>query len=201
LAPSLTDTNVLSSSVAHFANGGAVTTPRSASLGLGANLSADATRVIKADYTFSFKDDLLADPKALGQNCNPDTGAFLASSRFAPAGAMIDGDLKLADTFVALLTPMQIGAQPGLTFAKKGGKPPDVLQSDVTFVVDASGSAAPSWKLVPVSYQSGASPLFAAAHNSTDEVLVTIGANTPATTTAHNIGKANSAIAQAVGGS
>jgi hypothetical protein len=48
-------------------------------------------------------------------------------------------------------------------------------------------------------HQSGSIPLLALNRNSTDEILVTIGANTPSTTTAHNIGKANSAVAQAAG--
>ena len=173
---------------------------RAFSIAFGGSASADATRKIGSNYTFSFKDDLLYNEQVLSDSCNPETGAIRPNSILASSGVLVDSDLKLGDTFVGLLKPRIIASQPNLLFSKPGKMVPDVLQSDVTFVVSATGSVAPMWKLTPVSYQSGSNPLWSASRNSTDEVLVTIGANTPDTTTAHNIGKANSAVAQAISG-
>ena len=134
IAPGLSDTTIYHNNVTTFAHGGNVTTGRSFILGLGGNFSAEANRKLSADYTFSVKDDLLQDEKALADNCNAMTGA-----RNTPnAGLMIDGDLKLGEAFVALLTPNIINNPEKGEFVNTGAAP-DTLQTDVTFTLELIG--------------------------------------------------------------
>ncbi len=71
---------------------------------------------------------------------------------------------------------------------------PKTLTTTIIFVVKASGNVNPMWKLVPTSFSTASSPLFALNRNNTDILLVTIGATAADATTAHNIAKTGAAV-------
>lgn len=189
LAPSLASTKILPNSVATFPQGGNVTTARFFTLGLGANLSAEANRKLSVDYTYAVKGDLLADERTLAEQCDAMTG-----ERKKPyAGMLIDGDLKIGDSFLGMLKPYLIN-NPILGNTTRTATAPDTLQVDITFTLDTAASVGPMWKLVPVSYFTGSTPLATADRRAIDEVIVTIGAKGGATDVAHNIAKQGSKI-------
>lgn len=197
IAPGLSASAFRPNNVTVFKSGNIVTSQQF-SLGIGASGSVDANRQITTDYTFSIVDDLLSWKPAGGgfdtaSNCDEETGAV----KEPRVGAMIEGDLKIADSFYDLVIPyLARGAGKPITQTE----PPDTLQTTIIFTLNGSGTASPFWKLVPVSYGSSSTPFLTAARNSTDEVIVTFGPAGSATSTAHNITKANSGAA-AVGAS
>ena len=192
IAPSLSDTALYPNKITSFTHGGNIVSPQSFSLGIGVSGSAEANRKISTDYTFSIRDDLLNFKNSnfdIVEDCDENTGAL----KLPTTGAMISGDLRIADSFLGLLGYYTAQTQNNGANQPLGkALPPDTLQTDITFTLNGSGSVSPFWKLVPISPGSSTLPLLAASRNSIDEVLVTLGPNTPATATAHNITKANS---------
>jgi hypothetical protein len=168
-----------------FLNKSVVTTPRNFGLAGGANLSSDATRVIQVDYTFDFAHDFFADPKLR----NPDEVKHLCSPY---SGALIDGDLKIYDSFRAILLPYQLTPNNKAADVKfLSGSPgtTSIMQTHITFILAATGSITPAWKLVPVSYNINSNPFFQSSRTSTDDVIITIGKKAPAVAQAQDITK------------
>src|SRR5271155_2823692 len=77
LSPSATVTNILENSVKSFPVGGDVTTAQTSALGLGAQGSADATRVETISFTYAFR-DLLAEGRINGP-CDHEDGILIRS--------------------------------------------------------------------------------------------------------------------------
>lgn len=189
LAPSLASTKIFPNNVTTFAQGGNVTTGQSFTLGVSGNFSAEANRKLSTDYTYSMQNDLLADESTLAKVCDAMTGARTKPN----TGMLIDGDLKIGDSFIGMLKPYLIN-NPQLGATTDTATAPDTLQVDITFTLDGSGTIGPMWKLVPVSYFPGATSLATADRHAIDEVIVTIGAKGPATDKAHDIAKQGSKI-------
>jgi hypothetical protein len=189
-----------------FLNKSIVTTPRNFGLAGGANVSSDATRVIQVGYTFDFARDFFADPKLK----NPDEIKYVCSPY---SGVLIDGDLKIYDSFRAILLPYELTPEnmtadikflsgtPGALSATAGTSPKtpgtssttpgtqSTMQTHITFILAATGNVTPAWKLVPVSYNVSSNPFFQMGRTTTDDVIVTIGKKAPEVAQAHDITK------------
>jgi hypothetical protein len=107
------------------------------------------------------------------------SGSTIASICKRPGGVLIEGDLKLREWLVMSLRTAFV--QGGVTgdFAKdlqneiKVAKK-DVLQNQITFVVQYSGSVTPAWKLVQITAnQSG--NFFNAQRTRTQDLVITLG--------------------------
>jgi hypothetical protein len=178
LNPGVTVTEPLASSVKKFSSG-TVTTGQSQGLGVGASLSADATRQDVSDYTISIKD-------AYVQHANWYThgGELCSGSR---DGVLVDSDLHIYDWLDSRLRPYIV--EDSLKDVA-----PKTLTTTITFVVKASGNLNPSWKLVPTSFSTASSPLFSLNRNNTDIILITIGATAADAKAAHDIAKTGAAV-------
>jgi hypothetical protein len=166
-----------------FLNKSVVTTTRNFGLAGGINASSDATRVIQVDYSFDFARDFFSDPKAeVPQNID------LICSH--PPGLYIDSDLKVADSFDAILWPY--AERPNKNnidspYFIKGTS--STMQTHITFIVAATGNITPAWKLVPVSFNLSSNPFFQTGRTQTDDVIITIGPKAKEVATAHDITK------------
>jgi hypothetical protein len=116
-----------------LANGEVLDTAQSFSLGLGLNVSSDATRVEQVEFTYRFK-DLLAERPIV--SCEQQ-GNFL-----------IKGDLKIGQF---INNKIFLAAVPGTVTPPYGGVPYSVFSYQITFVVSYGGGITPSWTLVQVS--------------------------------------------------
>jgi hypothetical protein len=141
--PSITYTDIMSNNVRKFSSGN-ITTPRSFSLGAGANVSADGTRIGKVNFFFVFN-DFLANPEAPAIDL---TGPCEHQSP-----VLLESHLKLDDWIEQALLPVETNAN----LVPIGyNQPTSLISHEVTFVIKASGNITPSWKLVPVSFNTGA---------------------------------------------
>jgi len=178
LNPGVTVTAPLANSVKKFGSG-TVTTGQSSGVGVGASLSADATRQDVSDYTISMKDAYIK---------HADSYTHVGALCTAPHdGVLLQSDLHLYDWLDSRLRPYIV--EDSLKDVA-----PKTLTTTITFVVKASGNVNPMWKLVPTSFSTASSPLFALNRNNTDILLVTIGATAADATTAHNIAKTGAAV-------
>jgi hypothetical protein len=160
--PSLTYTDILSNDIRKFSNG-AVTTPRTFSLGAGASVSADGTRTGKVNFFFVFKDFL----------ANPDAPAIdLTHSCDHQAPVLLESHLKLDDWIEQALYPVETKAN----ITPIGyNLPTSLISHEVTFVIKVSGNITPVWKLLPVSFNTGTLPFLQANRNQTNDLLITLG--------------------------
>ena len=182
LNPGLTLRQLLPSVVTAFPNKTSVTTPQTASLGLGALLSSDATRTENVDYTFVVKTDFLEN-QGIYANAAPNC---------VPTGDQpLEGDLKIQDWLDSVTFPFY---QPH----NVDNIPPDVLTHEVEFVVVVSGNITPTWTLVRVSANTAAS-FATAGRTTTGDVIISIGPLKGDTLQgAHNIAKINSGFSSAL---
>jgi hypothetical protein len=159
-----------------------VTTPRNFGLAGGVNVSSDATRVIQVDYSFDFAKDFFADPKLKHSDeiknlCSPYSGLF------------VDGDLKVYDSFSAILLPYQESPDNKNADIKFVSGTSSTMQTHITFIVAGNGSITPAWKLIPVSFNLNSNPFFQSGRTRTDDVIITIGKKAPEVASAHDITK------------
>jgi hypothetical protein len=164
-----------------FPNKSVVPSPRNFGLGSGASLSSDAQRTIQADYSFNFEHDFFGDPKIR----NPTN---LESICHPFSGFLIDSDLKIYDSFKAILYPDTLVPRTDYDEKFFTGTS-NTMQTHIVFTLAASGYVTPAWKLVPVSYNVNSNPFFQATRNSTNDVLITIGKEPTEVATAQNITK------------
>jgi hypothetical protein len=165
-----------------FTNKSIVTTPRNFGLSGGVNVSSDAARVIQVDYNFDFAKDFFADPKLK----NPEEAKLVCSPY---SGIFMQGDLKVYDSFNAILLPHELTPQNHAADLKFLSGDSSTMQTHITFIVAGNGSITPAWKLVPVSYNVSSNPFFQSSRTRTDDVIITIGKKAPAVETAHDITK------------
>jgi hypothetical protein len=165
-----------------FLNKSVVTTPRNFGLSGGANVSSDATRVIQVDYSFDFARDFFADPKLKA----PEEKVALCSPY---GGLFIDGDLKVYDSFAAILFPYTDSSENKNDVKNFVSGTSSTMQTHITFIVAGTGSITPAWRLVPVSYNVTSNPFFQAGRTSTDDVIITIGKKPQEVAAAHDITK------------
>ncbi len=181
LNPGVSYKQLLPGVVTTFPNKTSVTTNQSFSLGLGGTLSSDATRTEMVDYTFSIKNDFLANKVQYSADPNK-----VCQS----GGLFITGDLKIRDWLFATTFPFYL--------PNNAKNPPDVLSHEVAFVIVANGNITPSWTLVSISANTAGS-LVAAGRTDTGDVIVSIGpSNSPKLQSAHDIAKINSGFSTAL---
>jgi hypothetical protein len=160
--PSLSYTDILSNDIRKFPNGN-VTTSRAFSLGAGVSVSADGTRTGKVNFFYVFR-DFLANPNAAGID--------LTKSCEHQSNYLLESHLKLDDWIEQALYPPITKANLTPTGYNQ---PTSLISHEVTFVIKASGSITPSWKLVPVSFNTGVLPFIQANRNQTNDLLITLG--------------------------
>jgi hypothetical protein len=178
LNPGVTLKKLLPSVVTTFDNKTSVTTPQSASLGLGGLLQADATRTENIDYTYVVKINFLG---------NQTKRPVAPRPCKEPGGIFLDADLKIQDWLDAATLPYFISAADPREVDKT---PPDVLTHEANFVAMVSGNVTPSWTLVNVSANT-ANNLAAAGRTTTGDIIVSLG-QPGKVQPAHDIAKINS---------
>lgn len=193
LTPGASLTALLPNAATHV-GGATITTPQSFSMGLGGQLSSDATRIDTSDYTFDLASDFLHNSQYAGNS--PTCSKY--------TGVLTDGDLQIYDFLDSRTFPYEISTNAGAT-QNVDLKAPSTLQTDITFVVAASGNVTPTWKFVAVTANTN-NPLLNSGRTQTDDILLTLGPTAPgggasqALTDAHNIGKQNSGFSSALYG-
>jgi hypothetical protein len=76
------------------------------------------------------------------------------------------------------------------------GSSPDTVSLEIKFVIVSSGNLTPTWKLVRLTANNGAGPLFATGRTRTHDLIITIGPANQMTLNTHLA----SQIGQAVSG-
>jgi hypothetical protein len=161
--PSISYTDLLPNSITKFSNGN-ITSARFFSLGAGASVSADGTRTGKVNFFFVFKDFLAKMPR--------EEYTDLTIPCDHQSSILLESHLKLDDWIDQALMPAVTNANLTPTGYNQ---PTSVISHEVNFVIKLSGNITPSWKLVPVSFNTGSLPLFQANRNQTNDLLITLG--------------------------
>jgi len=162
LSPGLSLTTPFENAITRFPNGN-VTTPQSFSLGLGGTLSADATRIDKLNYFYVLSDFLDEGPKNL--SCIP--------IRNDKGDLFLQSDLKLREWLYIAALPKFTGIVEYPAAVVQGQQ--NVISHEVKFEIISSGNITPTWKLVRVSANTGASPLFGTSRDRTQDLIITLG--------------------------
>jgi hypothetical protein len=175
LNPGITFSDPLQNAVKVFPQGGNVTIPRSFTGNLGSANSIDGTRTEIIAFTYSFY-DLLHEQGIqpyLGKPCDNEGGVFIQS------------DLKIRQF---ILNKVFLAKVPGSVIVHPvGGAPVPVASPfstfsyEVTFVASFGLNGTPTWNLTTLS-ANPSSPLFSGSHQRTQDLLITIGKTTRATT-------------------
>ena len=167
LAPGITFTKPLENIVYAFSSGGSVTAKQSRSVGLGASLSSDATRIETISFYYLFSDYLSPDKRL---DCS-DSG-----------DSLLKGNLRIVDFLNEKIT---VGRAPNTVDNKPGKSPFSTFTYQVTFVVTKSGNVTPSWSLARVSANTSGNFLSGQRVN-TDDLTITMGP--PATDSKGEVG-------------
>lgn len=161
LNPGITLKQPMQNAISHFVSGN-VTAAQSFSLGLGAQVSSQATRTEITTFTVHF-DDLLKN-----QGLADDLTDCKGHGRIP-----ILGDLKIKSFMMANLGTATV---PDALPNNGKDSPFDALSYQTTFIVTLAGSANPSWNLVHFTgNNAGNNPLFNAMRKRTQDVLITMG--------------------------
>jgi hypothetical protein len=176
VAPGFTFNNPMRNVIRMFPSGGNVTAQQAQNTALAAALSSGATRTETVGFFYGFDDLLKQKPNTM--DC-------------APAhGLMMDGDLRVLDFMRAKMLAAQV---PGVMGRKYGQSPFDTLSYQVAFVVTATASATPSWKLVYLSANPTA-PFLNGSRARTNDMTLTMG---PATAGGYGTVEPNQAVRDA----
>jgi hypothetical protein len=194
LNPGLTLTQLMPNAVKIFGPGNTVTTPQSFGLGFGATLSSTATRIDKYDPFYPIPFLMIPD--------NPRTSICfdendpLMKDGWRPASSspfILESDLGIEDW---LLGAMEV--DDALPSIGGGGAPAkDTVSYEVKFVIVSSGSVTPTWKLVRVSANSGASPFFNVGRTRTHDLIITIGGPSQQTANTHLASQIGNSVSNA----
>jgi hypothetical protein len=157
LGPGLTTTTPLENSITTFPVGGSVLSSQSTSVGLGASLTAHATRIETISFTVSFKELLSERPIT---TCDQENGV------------MIQSDLKIGQFIFdkSFLSTVPGSVEPFIT----RGPPYEVLSDEITFVASFGGNVTPTWKFARVAVDPSGM-LLTATRTNTDDVIITLG--------------------------
>jgi hypothetical protein len=159
LSPGLAMTRFFPSFNRVLSNGELITGPRTFDFGLGGTLSADAVREQEVTWFLVFGD--LFQEEAFSEADCPLRSPFL-----------IDGDLKIKETLASSVFPASLERNISNPF-EKGGRL-QVVQHQVSFLIEASGNVTPTWRFVDVSANTGV-PLLDLKRNRKDTLLITMG--------------------------
>ncbi len=163
LSPGATYTDPLSSVIKTFSDGSTVSTSRVVTVSAGGQLSSKASRIEKLDFFVTFRDFL--------DHYNPNTDLSKACEHMG--GGPLESDLKLGEWIEVALFANHTDS---IVAPLDRKFPMSVISHEVTFIVKANANATAGWKLVPVSFNQGGSPLFFTERVKTDSVLITLGA-------------------------
>jgi hypothetical protein len=211
LSPGVTLNTILPNAVTTFPNGN-VTSPQSVNVSFGVGGSADATRKAVVSWYIDFRDFTkdkakLAQARLVRDRLYAEARAagspVIASLCNDRNGVLIEGDIKFREWLYMMVTPAFV--QDGVTgdFVQnlkneiKVGKK-DVLQDQITFVMQYNGNVTPSWKLLRVSANPSGT-FFNAQRTRTQDLVITLGP-APNDVKAAAVQKAqNEALASAIG--
>ncbi|MBV9749675.1 MAG: hypothetical protein JO157_12770 [Acetobacteraceae bacterium] len=172
VSPGLSYANPLAGSVRNFSNGTSVSTGRAFTVGAGGSISSEATRIDKLDFFFAFKDFLPnADPATgiLLRNGEPDTDLSVPCAQL---GRYLESDLKLGEWLKEAVNGVYTDAiQPANGYTL----PISVISHEVKFVVLQNANVNPGFRLTEFAFSQSGAPLFQAARNRTDDVLISLG--------------------------
>lgn len=137
-------------------------------LGLGANLSSQATRINTLNY-YNIVSDIYGNGK---EYCHP-----IDIEDAATGSLLIQSDLKLKE-WLASIVLARGTAQVPFTPNRQNGN--NGFSHEVTFEIVTSANIAPMWKLVHAAInQSG--PLFSVNRDRKNDLIITFGPNNPIT--------------------
>lgn len=210
LNPGLSLNQVMANAVKAFGVGNTVTTPQSFSLGFGATLSSTATRIDKFNPQYSIA--FLAKPETEYGVCKPENDPFKKQGWATPSSSpfLIESDLGIKDWLVGAMvvnnflpsdltpsTPVHAcaskcrargGSTGGDGAGSSGGgaaSKADTVSYEIKFFIVSSGNVTPTWKLIPVSANTGSSPFFGVGRTRTHDLIITIGPDTTVTSNAN----------------
>jgi hypothetical protein len=150
-----------------FTNGGNVTSAQSFTMGIGASVSANATRTETIQFTL-VNDALYKFAKRIKPKCELFEG-----------GLMIDGDLRIREFIYDKAVIADLGNAnlfAGRDVANNYKYPIyNTFTETINFVATFSGNVNPSWKLARFSNNTSGSGLGSAARTYTNNVIITIG--------------------------
>ncbi|HEX4157875.1 MAG TPA: hypothetical protein VHY79_05310 [Rhizomicrobium sp.] len=186
LNPSIALTPPLESAVSTFHDLTTTTTSQSASYGIGATATVDATRKETTSWLIDLGD--LLSTKAL-EAAKPSYNWAMSEARRTGSsniisqcgeGRFIQGDLKFRDWLYGAFLQSQVTPVVGDRFSKQlldeaAATKKDVIQDEITFTVLYGGNVNPVWKLLRVSADSSSTPLFGVQRTRTQDLLVTMG--------------------------
>jgi hypothetical protein len=162
-------------------------------LGLGANLSSEATRVDVLNFYYTVAELQEAGP------CSPQ---LIAENANHPMGSLlIQSDLKLREWLFSVVFGNLTGDIPiNANMTNQNAK--NALSHEITFKIITSGNITPSWKLVHATINSSP-PLFMASRTRTHDLLITFGPNVQGQGMTNSLGPntpaANANLAQQIG--
>jgi hypothetical protein len=210
LNPGVTFNDVMHNAILAFGPGNSVTAPQSFSLGLGATLSSTATRSDKYDPYYSIAFLRENDPNSVclpGKDPLMDKGWTAASS----SPFILESDLGITDWLVGAMMidnalpsqgappqPLPGGGGGGGGSSGKGGSGgasgQDTVTLEIKFIIVSSGNVTPTWKLVRVSANTSASPLFSTGRTRTHDLIITVGPPGPVATSTHLASQIGNAV-------
>ena len=160
-----------------FPAGGPVTGARSFTMGIGASVSANATRTETIQFTL-VNSDLVNLARHHPSTCEAFEG-----------GLMIDGDLKIREFIYDKAVIASLGN--GNLFSGKNVSNDweypflNTFTENINFIATLSGNVNPSWKLAQFSNNTSGASLFSATRTYTNTAIITIGTiGTPPSETA-----------------
>lgn len=194
LNPGLVVTKLRENAITRFSSGAApIATGQSFSLGLGGTLSSTATRTDKFDFYYPI--DFLMVEATDTDPCAKKNDQFLKNGVTpSTSSPLILSDLGIQkwisdSMYTNSLLPSQ---NPG-----SSAKTPDTVTLELKFVVVTSGNVTPTWRLVPVSFNSGGSPLFSTGRTRTHGLIITIGPKKNETSQTHFASQIGQSISNA----
>lgn len=128
-------------------------------VGLGASVSSQATRIEKMNFFYTMRELYLKK----GQTCEFDRGPGQGS-------LLITSDLKISDLLTSRINTTALGQAPAPEIGKQ-----NVLSHQITFQVVASGSLNPAWVLVRANINPNGGPLLQASRDRTHDLQITFG--------------------------
>jgi hypothetical protein len=213
LNPGVAFNEVMPNAIKAFGPGttGSVVTPQSFTFGFGGNVSSTATRIDKFNPYWSI--ERLSEPTNPYSKCQDPENDWFVKQQITPAASspLIESDLGIEDWLVGAMivndlvpsTP-QLASQSGAPGkrapakraptgptpagqapAGQGGAKPESISIEIKFIIVTSGNVTPTWKLLRISANTGASPFFSTGRTRTHDLIITIGPNTTQTNNSH----------------
>lgn len=159
LGPGVTLTRFFPSFRQTLSNGELVTGGRTLDIGLGGSLASTAAREQEITWFIVFA-DLFQERKFAKNSCETE------------GRVLIDGDLKIKQGLFAGVFPATLARNISDPFINGGRL--QVVQHQVSFLVEASGNITPTWRFVDVSANAGGQFL-GGTRNRKDTLLMTMG--------------------------